>query len=176
MSAAEKMTKAERLSVAGAVAPTLRSQSERTRTRVVKVYDQATGEVVRHATLADVQRGILETAKIELDVADGKKKTKDVCRSCGGLMFMPKRGKPRLRCDACKFPPCRGCGVRPKQRSRGARAEHGYCRACACSRGHLRTPENLIPHGGVLRCRTCFQVSQARARATARARAMVGAP
>lgn len=150
MSVAPKMNKAERLAVAGAVAPTLRAQSERTRQRVVKVYDQATGEVVRHATLADVQRGILETAKIELAVGEGARPTHVPCEFCGRMVAAGKRSTPKSCRGGCdRQQTCVGwgdtegrCNSVPGRSAftpQAVRSRHGQewmCQKCAMRRLH----------------------------------------
>lgn len=85
--------KAERLAIAGAVAPVLRSQSEAAAKRLVKVYNQVADPeaktVVRVVTLADVQEGVLRRAGIELDVQAGFVPADFVCKRCGDTNRTP---------------------------------------------------------------------------------------
>lgn len=56
--------KAQKLVVAGAIAPTMRKAS----TRRVKVIDRETGEVKREAVLAEVLEGLAKAHGLEMDV------------------------------------------------------------------------------------------------------------
>lgn len=69
MSAAEDLewNKAHRLHVAGAVAPRIRSQDDRTKSRRVARVD-ADGKVVGWTTLGEVQKALLLAREIELEV------------------------------------------------------------------------------------------------------------
>lgn len=94
--------KVERLALAAAVAPVLRRQTESTKSRRVKVYSQETGEVVTEATLAEVQAGILATARIELDTAEGVEETHRECALCG-VPFAIDRKRPNAKtCARCR--------------------------------------------------------------------------
>ena len=84
---ASNFNKAERLVIAGAVAPVLRDGSARNKTRVVKTYS---GRVV---TLADVQAGLLAKTKIELEVDDGVRPKSIVC-ACGAVVKVRPDGGP----------------------------------------------------------------------------------
>lgn len=77
--------KAERLVIAGAVAPVLRDGAEKARRRIVKTHS---GRVV---TLADVQAGLLKAKKIELEVVEGKRPKEIIC-ACGAVVRVPKTG------------------------------------------------------------------------------------
>lgn len=136
--------KAERLAVAAAVAPVLRSQSERSARRVVKVYDQKTGDVVRHATLADVQRSLLETAKIELSVTEGARPTHVACEFCGRIIPVGKGSVPKS---------CRG-GCDRQQTCAGWGPSEGRCMEVpgplAFKPAHVR-----MRNGGPWRCKAC---------------------
>jgi len=136
----ERMNKAQRLALAADVAPSLRAQSERASKRVVKVYDQATGEVVRHATLADVQRGILETAKIELEVGDGKRPSVAFCELCGRALPVRQRGTvaktcpPKNFCVPCSVEGCSNKISRATWLNHGKQIGVGICFSCKVAR------------------------------------------
>ena len=108
---AEPMNKAQRLTIAAAVAPSLRAASATSMQRKVKVYDQESGQVVRHASLAEIQKGILATARIEFDVVESSRPTRLVCEVCGGIFNDRNRGVPAKRCLKCRNRrSCSECG------------------------------------------------------------------
>jgi hypothetical protein len=119
----------ERLSVAGAVAPVLRSQDEKTRTRRVTRVD-ADGNVVGYTTLEAVQKALLQRDRIEFDVAGGERPTRLICPECGGIMLAKKKGKERTRCDACTHPRCHACGTRARSIKPAGTRETYQCNAC----------------------------------------------
>src|SRR5690348_3965150 len=86
----EKWNKAERLAVAGALAPNLRANSDRLSRRVVHTWNQQTGEVTRHLTGVEAVEGILRTAEIEFDVRDGARPKNVVCEFCGRVVRVAK--------------------------------------------------------------------------------------
>lgn len=101
--------KAERLAVAGAVAPSLRSGAERAKAR--RIAREKDGKVVGYTTLADVQRSLLERHKIEIAVTDGKRPKALICERCG-LPFPPARkGPPARYCKKCHTAECDDCGA-----------------------------------------------------------------
>lgn len=138
----EKLNKAERLAIAGKVAPTLRAASERTRTRRVTIVDKD-GKVTGYTTLAEVQKKQLERAKIEVEMAGGKRPAAIVCRECGTMAMVAKRGYRRSQCRACSLRNCHDCGVKIKK-GRGSR------RCAPCDR--LRATKNAYP---TLSCVVC---------------------
>jgi hypothetical protein len=102
------MSKAERLALAGAIAPILRDQGQDAFERRVTLLDKD-GKVVGYRTLAEVQMGLLRRKQIEFEVADGVRPTKVVCEQCGKL-FAPRPGKLRKVCpDGCNVQ-CPGFG------------------------------------------------------------------
>lgn len=145
----ERMNKAQRLALAAEVAPSLRAQSERASRRVVKVYDQATGAVVRHATLADVQRGILETAKIELECGEGKKPTHVPCELCGKPIRAGKRVSRKTCRGGCDRQ--QTCAGAKGQRCDAYPPEHAWSR-CAVARRN----------GAPWRCARCTRLHKQR--------------
>lgn len=81
------LNKAQRLAIAGAIAPVLRSQSESTSQRLVKVYDQtrdpAATEALYEAPAAEVQKGILRSIGVEFDVDVESDKARSRCPGWG---------------------------------------------------------------------------------------------
>lgn len=132
--------KVERLALAAAVAPVLRRQTESAKARRVKVYSQETGEVVTEATLAEVQAGILATARIELDTAEGVKDTHRECALCGVPFSLCGKNGMTKACDRCRLGQtvCAGdgCDAAPPKRemapSKIARRRGALwkCKAC----------------------------------------------
>jgi hypothetical protein len=105
----EHMCKAERLIVAGVVAPALRAAPESVRKRRVARVDKD-GNVVGYTTLAEVQEKVLLTRSIELAVDDGTRPILVMCRRCG-MEFRPrKNGRVFVVCNSCSTPKCLGCG------------------------------------------------------------------
>lgn len=88
----ESMNKAQRLAVAGVVAPHLREQSDKAAKRRVARVDKD-GNVVGYTTLAEVQRALLERQKIELEVIDGVRPKEIVCAQCGRADRVARTGK-----------------------------------------------------------------------------------
>lgn len=89
--------KAERLAVAAAVAPVLRSSDAKKRR--VTLYNQETGSITGYTTLDKAQEGILATAKIELAVQDDVRPKKNFCALCGKVMPVQTTGKIRQFCS-----------------------------------------------------------------------------
>lgn len=104
---AEKWNKIERIAVAGHAAPRLRAQSEETIKRKVHLVDKD-GNVVRYASVAEVQAGLLRRRDIEFDVTDNVKPKTKICTSCGRT-FAPQSRTGR-RCRSCLHPNCADCG------------------------------------------------------------------
>lgn len=102
----ELLNKAQRLALAGAVAPVLRASPHKSR-RVAVV--NADGEIVGYRTLAEVQEKLLEAKKIELDVDDETRPTVALCRVCSLPTQVKKKGKVVAICP--KHFVCR-CGAR----------------------------------------------------------------
>lgn len=94
--------KAERLALAGVVAPFLRESVERTAKRRVARVDES-GNVVGYTTLAEVQKALLKRHQIEIDVQPGVKAVEVPCPSCGLPIKKPKTGCTPKRCLRCKL-------------------------------------------------------------------------
>jgi hypothetical protein len=107
---AYRLNLAERLRLAGALAPALRDGSHKSKTRRVKIIDKD-GSLVRESNLAEVQQGILRTARIELDVVNGTKAREIICVRCGLLVKVPHgTGHAPKYCIRCRV------AVRKEQR------------------------------------------------------------
>jgi hypothetical protein len=100
--------KAERLALAGAVAPAVRSAADRLRARRVTLYSQEAfdkggvrlDEVVTGYTTADkVIESHLERQKIEIDVSDGVRPDVVVCELCGRVVRTLPFGPVLRRCE-----------------------------------------------------------------------------
>lgn len=117
-----KLNKAQRLALAGAVAPVLRAKAATLTRRVVKVYDQkADPEArtsVREISGVDAAKGLLASAMIELDIDENSAPpTQKTCKLCGNvLVAAKKKGAPAKTCEACleRFSRCGGCSSRPE--------------------------------------------------------------
>ena len=127
----DRWCKAERLAVAGAIAPRLRSQTESALRRRVSRVD-INGNVVGFTTLAEVQKALLEKHKLEFDVFDGVKRTEIICE----LFGLPERIGPmavgKKRCDKCGIKRCPDCGKAfPRSYAVNKRASAvPVCKAC----------------------------------------------
>lgn len=177
----DEWTKAERLAVAGIVAPRLRSQSERAAKRRVALVDKD-GNVVRYTSLAEVQQAVLLQKKIELEVVEGRRQTAIVCEECGAVEKINTKARRQKRCRKCSFLRCEKCDVELPQcysapsfvKKRKGRPP--LCKTCyAAGRERLPPPTCAVCgkelHRGrrargqtTLRCREC--VDRARREAT----------
>lgn len=134
------MNKAQRLEVAGHIAPSLREQALLARGRRVAVID-ASGNVVAYVSLADVQAGVLKRAAIELDVANSVRPELIFCKDCG-VPVLVKAGRKRAskipsKCLRCKLGSCVDCGA---LLSSGAKYMNAVrCRVCAGTAPKPRT-------------------------------------
>lgn len=154
------MNKAERLAVAGQVAPTLREHGERARSRRVARVNER-GDIVGYTTLAEVQRAQLARAKIELDVmGGGVRPAFVVCHACGSVVRATLTGHPRPRLHGCKrgrptTVACSSCGATvPATRTgpprpRAHRCKHNVCKDCG---GEVRADKK---RNVGIRCAAC---------------------
>lgn len=129
-------SKAERLAVACAVAPTLRSQSDKTKSRRVARVD-ADGKVVGYTTLGEVQKALLRTREIELEVVDGVRPKEVICRACGKTVKVRPQGPPPRVCYGGCRGACVECGclVSAATALRAAvERREPYCKACTSRR------------------------------------------
>jgi hypothetical protein len=83
--------KAERLAVAAAVAPSLRSQNDKTKQRRVALVDES-GNVTSYTTLGEVQKSLLRARAIELEVVDGVRPKEVICTACGKTIKVAQKG------------------------------------------------------------------------------------
>lgn len=110
----DPMSKAERLAIAGAIAPTLRSTPEAVKARRIARVD-ADGNVVGYTTVAEVQAALLEARKIELDTEEGVRPEVVVCPLCGRSLKVGTKGRLPTQCR-----PGKGC----QKATRPAKLEH----------------------------------------------------
>ena len=105
-------------------------------------------------SLAEAQKGILATAKIEFDVYDGKRPKTVLCENCGRSIRVSKLGPvPSICLDGC---PCdtEGCtnlASYSASKSKRKRRQPVKCRDCAVveagrkvSAAHFRRPEEAV--------------------------------
>lgn len=94
MSEPAQRTRAERLAIAGVIAPVVRGQSEQAAARRIYRVD-AEGKVVGVTTLAAVQNAVLLAHRLEFDVLDGVRPDTTFCEKCG-LPIKPLRNSGKL--------------------------------------------------------------------------------
>lgn len=138
--------KAERLALAAAVAPTLRVNAGKAKSRRVAVVDKD-GNVTGYRTLAEVQEALLAAEKIAIAVDDGVRPKEMTCKFCGKpfpLQYatgnVPTKCGKCLKCAECAAP-LRRNAMQPSK----VRARHGQparCGSCAAKhRNAGMTPE-----------------------------------
>lgn len=139
--------KVERLRVAGAIAPSVRKGSAR---RVALV--DASGVVTGYRNLSDVQKQILERAKIELDVDAPHKLEKAVCRACGRMFEVKKKNSSGRHCPGGCLTACVGCGKDARVYYKRVLAGSVRCKPCALKIvAAKRTPEQCARASATLR-------------------------
>jgi hypothetical protein len=139
----ERWNKAERLAVAGVVAPALRGQAAETSKRRVARVDAA-GNVVGYTTLAEVQAALVAKRGLEIQTVDGVRPSEALCERCG-LPAKVRRASRVVgnvtRCERCTYLRCADCGKKlPRNYSSPSMLkEERVCRPC----GKVRTASNL---------------------------------
>lgn len=98
------MNKAERLAIAGQIAPILRSQGDKSK-RKVKIVDKD-GNIIGESTIGELQKQILKRAEIEFDVHEDKNPIYILCDICNKpIMFKTvtnnKGHSPKKRHPEC---------------------------------------------------------------------------
>jgi hypothetical protein len=167
MSMDEKLTKAERLAIAGVVAPSVRASAEVSARRRVHVVD-VHGNVVRQITGLEAQKAVLRHAGIEFDVLVGKSGvTLAICETpeCARLFQIRARGRQKrpTRCPLCRSGVCSSC----KKVSASRPFKSGMCKACfdesrrrpACYRGHSRSDFYKKDKRGRWYCSECSRIN-----------------
>lgn len=104
----EDWNKAQRLAVAGLVAPVLRNRSIEAHKRRVGRLDRD-GNVVGYTTLAKVQEALLLKKKIELEVQPDIHQKDVLCENCGKPVRLRHKATAQKRCDECAILTC-SCG------------------------------------------------------------------
>jgi hypothetical protein len=125
------LTKAQKLRIAGAVAPSLRTKTAHRRVNVTN----AAGEVIaKDKPLDEYQRGILRTHDVVFGVVEDARPSQILCRVCTKPIKIPRVGKisptcPRgcdLHCSICR----REVSVRAAVRA-ARNAVKPKCKKCA---------------------------------------------
>lgn len=180
---ARDLTEAERLELAGYIAPALRCVKADTAQRRVKLVNKD-GEVTGEATLGDALKGLAKIHELEHAVADGQRPKEVACQLCGKPVSVAKKASRlpkacRDGCDRQKTCATDGCEAVPSKKafqlnrikSRGGALWR--CKACARRERELQmTPEQRLeatrPMRERLRLRSSEQFSEsARKRAAA---------
>lgn len=108
--------KAERLAVAGAIAPVLRDQASRVANRRVARVDEH-GNVVGYTTLLEVQKQLVARHALEIEVQPDEKPREVMCVRCGLPVPVPKVGRTPRFCRLCTSAKCARCGDKLKKGS-----------------------------------------------------------
>lgn len=146
--------KAERLALAGQIAPVLRDQTPGAIARRVARVD-SNGNVVGYTTIGEVQASLLRRQKIELAFEEGVRPTEVPCERCGAPVAVRPTGRiPKVHA-ACKIGHCSICLA---ETSRGksrcgtcvARIRDRLCVGCA----------NPLGRDAATRCRPCSDAFQ----------------
>lgn len=144
------MSKAERLAIAAAVAPILRTVPESLTKRRVKFYSLETGATTREGEFGEVLRGLAKDYAISraVDEAEAREVAKHaesklaMCLQCGLEFTYPKTASSKpASCPTCRALPCDGgCGKPSPQmamRSSGIKSRGGRpwtCGKCAAKK------------------------------------------
>lgn len=133
-------SKVERLAIAAQIAPVLRGTSTELKKRKVITVDKD-GNKVREVTVADVQKGLLEAKKIEIEVQEGIWPKEIICAHCGLPAPANKTGRLNSICENCRWVKCIHCG-RELLRKRKSKADDGNitCLDCSISRSIDKLP------------------------------------
>lgn len=126
-------TKAERLEVAGAIAPSLRESATQDRVRRVARVD-AEGNVVGYVSLHEVKKALLKKKEIEIDVV-GVRQREVMCKECGLPFPVTKKHGTPTRCPKCWFCTCAFCG-KTYQRKTGDTKRKDYKACLSCRKQH----------------------------------------
>lgn len=167
-------TLAEKLAVAGAVAPVIRQRAGSGRKVVLTDAD---GKPVRETTDVEVAMGLLRRADIDFSVQPGKRPTMVKCSACPMLFEAPRKGRITKRCHVCAFegrcplrsvlarrrPVCasslsseRGCVPEYVERCRAnKRASSARARAARIAAGICVQCGKAPGHEGARRCKSC---------------------
>lgn len=157
----ESLSKAEKLAIAGVVAPVKRSQ---------KAHDRVvTLESGRKISGAKMLEKLCERIGVELEPKDGIRPTRVVCERCGRVVGTNKIGVVSVVCGLCKRPPCGSCGKTVSAKAASLAFEEQReprCKECSyrirretvpsvCKRGHSMAGYNIERSGKLTWCRTC---------------------
>lgn len=125
--AAAKLSKVDKLRIAGELAPVVR----RGNNRKVNVYKRETGETLRQVPLDEVQAGIAKLHEIEFSVPDGDRPQVVACLACKRVFnVLPLFKVPKSCYGGCRC----ACGKRVNMKTVHAAMRLGVKPACgACS-------------------------------------------
>ena len=96
----DDMNKAERLALAAAVAPVLRSATEQTKRRRIGTLDKAGNPTGRYVDGAEALKGLARVQELEHAVDDGVRPSEAVCTNCGKMVKVAKGGAIPKVCQA----------------------------------------------------------------------------
>lgn len=91
MSEDDKLSKAAKLALTGAIAPILRSASVTTQKRRIAKVDKD-GNVTGYTTLAEVQEALVADKALEIQVDEGVRPQEIICELCGKLVEVGPHG------------------------------------------------------------------------------------
>lgn len=127
-----EFSRAERLRIAGRIAPIVRDAAYKGRSRVIKVVGRD-GAIIRTIDSAELNAKLRERAGIEFDTISPRLATRLACIWCQSVFSAePNRRAGRVRriCPECLDMPCATCGIGVgADRSRDAhrRGHRPYC-------------------------------------------------
>lgn len=162
------MNKAQRLAVAGLVAPVVRESAASNQARRVALVD-ADGNVTGYTTLAEVQRQILERAQIEFEVQPDKRPERSVCVKCGAV-FRQKPGGLAKQCEGCRRGTCLDCHAQLPVQSNANKRRRKRCGACSIAHRKAARLDKVkrwcctdcgapTSSSNTKRCRSCYEKS-----------------
>lgn len=159
------MNKAERLALAGAVAPYFREQATAAAERRVARVDKD-GKVVGYTTLAKVQQALLEKHKIEIAVQPDVRPKEIVCEKCGNPRKVTGTRIPKL-CVSCAQGFCRVCQKLLGKSKKAKKDRATKCKSCTLATKRKRCPCGLpTKHRRAKYCAVCWPASQVQTQST----------
>ena len=159
------MTEAQRLELAGYIAPALRRvKAEAMQRRVTIVHKDGS---TKPGVLGDALKGLAKIHELEHAVAEGQRPKVVVCQDCGRTVsvnfngVVPSRCKEGVGCrTSADVLPCRWCGHAQESANRGGGTAL-LCKACEstpCPCGNrvgIATVRRRAADGKPLMCRPC---------------------
>jgi len=147
--AVPKLTKVERLELAGYIAPALRRATEKAKSRPVKFYNQETGDITKHATHEEALKGLAKIYELEHTVQDGVRPRAVLCKFCGCPVQVPANGggipeSCRGGCVKCAHEGCDRLAPKSAFEPSKVKRRHGKPWKCA---EHFQTLEQRRANG-----------------------------